>query len=287
MRAAIPVAIAAVAWLAWTTLNRQGIDPALAINYGSYGEVLKQTGLGALGTSALDLPRPLFAITLAWLPDVPAIVLSIAALVIGLWGLWVILRRSSIGIALVGYGAILAIWPFPPDRFLWAVLPWLALIWFAGVGDLMRRGWARIPVAVVAGVVVVGFGIYQARGMRDRSWLAQARAISQNFSELLPGLRELPPEAVLAVDDEALVWLYTGRKAVPLYVYGYQGAEVTAPTPAEHRAYLERQGVTHIVLASPSAPAARQLRALIFANAGWLEPVRNWPGARWVFAIRP
>lgn len=287
IRAAIPVAVVAVLWLAWTTIHRAGLDPALAINYGSYGEVLKQTGLGALGSSALDLPRPLFAITLGWLPRIPALVFGLAALVIGLWGLWVFLRRSSIGLTLLGYGAILAIWPFPPDRFLWAVLPWLALVWFAGAVDLATRAWARIPVATVAVAVLLGFGIYQARGIPERSWLAQARAISANFTELLPALRELPPGAVLAVDDEALVWLYTGRQAVPVYLYGYEGARVTTPTPAEHRAYLERQGVTHVVLASASAPAARQLRALIAQYPGWLEPVHNWPGGRWIFAVRP
>jgi len=285
LRATIPVAIASIAWLVWTFAHRAGIDPALGINYGSYGEVLRQAGLGALGASALDLPRPLIALTLGWL-GVLAAPLGMIAVTIGLYGLWVVARRSSIAFTLGLYLAILAIWPFPPDRFLWAVLPWLALVWIAGVVALVSHRWLRIPAVVVGLAAFVGFAIYEARLLPGRAWAAQAAAISANFNELLPALRELPPTAVLAVDNESLVWLYTGRPAVPLFLYGYAGATETHPTPAEHRSYLERQGVTHVVLASASSPSATELRALIAAYPGWLEPVRGWPGGRWIFAVQ-
>ena len=116
-------------------------------------------------------------------------------------------------------------------------------------------------------------------------WRGDGPAISANFSELLPWLRTLPPDAVLATDDEALVWLYTGRAAVPFYLYGYRGRQEVEPVPAAQRAYLERQGVTHVVLASAASGSAHQLRALIGAFPGWLTPVHAWPGARWVYAV--
>lgn len=287
LRAAIPVAIASVAWLGWTMIHRGGIDPALGINYGSYGEVLRQAGLGSLGTSAADLPRPLFAITLAWLPRGLGLAVGVLAGGLSLYGLWLLCRRSSIGYTLAGYLAILAIWPFPPDRFVWAVLPWLALAFAAGAAPLLQARWLRVPVATTVAAALLGFAIYQARALPQRSWAAQAAAISANFTELLPALRELPAAAVLAVDDESLVWLYTGRRAVPLFLYGYSGAAVTYPTSAEQRAYLERQGVTHVVLASPASSSASQLRALITAYPGWLEAIHGWPGGRWIFAVRP
>ena len=49
--------------------------------------------------------------------------------------------------------------------------------------------------------------------------------------------------------------------------------------------YLERQGVTHVLLASPSSGSARELRALIAAYPGWLVPMHGWPGARWLYAV--
>jgi hypothetical protein len=287
IRAAIPVAVAAVAWLAWTMSHRAGIDPALGINYGSYGEVLRQAGLGALGTSAADLPRPLFAMTLAWLPRVLAWPIGVAAGGVVLYGLWLVSRRSSVGFTLAFYLAILAIWPFPPDRFLWAVLPWLGLAFAAGMAPLLRAPWLRVPAAATAAAVLLGYLIYEGRGLPRRAWAGQAAAISANFNEVLPALRELPDSAVLAVDNESLVWLHTGRRAVPLFLYGYAGATVTYPTSAQQHAYLTRQGVTHVVLASSSSPSAAQLRALIGAYPGWLEPVHGWPGGRWIFAVRP
>jgi len=102
----------------------------------------------------------------------------------------------------------------------------------------------------------------------------------------LPWLRTLPADAVCATDDETLVWLYTGRHAVPFYLYGYHGAVVVEPPPEEQRAYLERQGVTHVILADPGGPSARELRRLIAAYPGWLIPVHTWPGARWVYEVK-
>jgi hypothetical protein len=283
--AAAPVAAAAVGWGLWTLAHRAGIDPALAINYGSYGEVVRQAGVGAFGASAADLPRPLGAITLSWMPSVPLYYLfGAAALAVGAYGLWVLGRSSSVGLSLAGYLAILAVWPFPPDRFLWAVLPWLALAWTTGAVALWRVPF-RAPVAVLSVPLVLGFGLYETRGLAGRWWRGDAPLISANFRELLPWLGTLPPEAVLATDDEALVWLYTGRASVPLYLYGYRGRVVVEPGPAEQRAYLDRQGVTHVVLASSGVGSARQLRRLIAAYPGWLTPLHAWPGARWVYAI--
>ncbi len=283
--AAAPVAIATLGWAWWTLAHRAGLDPAVAINYGSYGEVVRQAGLGAFGSSAADLPRPLGVITLGWVPFAPLYVaLGVAALGIGLYGLWLLSRRSSAGLSLLGYLAILAVWPFPPDRFLWAILPWLALAWAAGAVALLRTR-LRGAVGVLTALVVCGFGYYEARGFAGRWWRGDAPAISANFQELLPWLRTLPAGAVCATDDEALVWLYTGRQAVPFYLYGYRGAAVVEPPPDEQRAYLERQGVTHIVLGNPGGDSARELRRLIAAYPGWLIPVHAWPGGRWVYAV--
>jgi hypothetical protein len=287
--AAVPITFAAAAWGWWTLAHRAGIDPALAINYGSYGEVMRQAGFRAFGASALDLPRPLGAIMLEWLSAVRPVqwLCGLLALVVLAYGLWLLLGRSSVGLSLLGYFGILAVWPFPPDRFLWAVLPWIALAWTAGAVHLARRARLRVGVAALAGVLVVGFLVYEGRGLARRAWTGPAPEISANFAEILPALRALPPTVVLATDDEALVWLYSGRFSVPFYLYGYHGRDVFEPAPADQRAYLERQGVTHVVLADPGAGSARQLRRLLAAYPGWLTPVRPWSGGRWLYAVRP
>ncbi len=285
--AASPVALAAAAWGVWTAIHHAGIDPAMAINYGSLAEVVKQSGLGAFGSRAPDLARPLGAITLGWLPAKPLFyAFSAAALAVWLYGFWLLLRRSAIGLSLLGYLAILAVWPFYPDRFLWAVLPWMALTGAAGaVACYHRLPRVRLPLAVLLGAMLLGYGLFQVRGTLGRWWGTQQAQISANFTELLPWVSTLPSDVVLATDDEALVWLYTHRTAVPFYVYGYEGSEETRPTPAAHRAYLERMGVTHILFSGFGGGSDDELDALIGAYPGWLTIVHGWSGGRAVFRV--
>ena len=80
--------------------------------------------------------------------------------------------------------------------------------------------------------------------------------------------------------------MYTHRTAVPFYLERYHGRETLRPTSAEHRAYLERMGVTHVLLASATSPSAGELRGLIQAYPGWLTGVYRWSGGRWLFAVQ-
>jgi len=283
-----PVLVASLAWSLWVTTKQKAIDPALALTYGSYGAVLQQTGLSALGVSAPDLLRPFEVIALGWIPVAWIYnLLATAMFGVGLYGLALLSRRSAIGFTLIFYLAILAIWPYPPDRFLWAVLPWLGVAWALGALTIWQR-WrrARIPVAVLAVLLAAGYARYEIQGIAGRWWGTQASAISANFAELLPVVASLPPSAIVATDDEALVWLYTRRQAVPLYLERYQGRRVIRPTPEEHRAYLDRMGVTHILLASATSPSAIELRSLMTANPNWLTALYRWPDGRWLFAVQ-
>jgi hypothetical protein len=285
--AAVPVAVAALGWTVWLVRHAHGIDPALAADYGTYADILGQTGLGALGSSTSDLPRPLGVLAFSWVPARWVYyALGIPALAVGLYGLILCARRSAIGFTLACYLAILALWPFPPDRFLWAVLPWLALAWTAGACALWRSERLRIPLAVLAAVVTLGYARYEGRGFAGRWWTIAAQRVSVNFGEVLPWVASLPGRAIVATDDEALVWLYTGRQAVPLYLFGYRGAAEIEPSPAAHRAFLERAGVTH-VLRSGAGDSARQLDALLGAYPGWLTVVQRWSGGRAGFEVRP
>jgi hypothetical protein len=285
--AAVPVGLSVVGWGAWTTVRRSGIDPSLAIPYGTYLQDLGQSGIGALGTRAPDLARPLGVLTLGWLPSAPLYYLfGVAALVIGIYGLWLFVRRSAIGFSLAAYLAILAIWPYYPDRFLWAVLPWLFLAWVAGwVGAYRRGSRLRLPLVLLFVAVVVGYAQYEVRGVMGQWWGIAQTGISTNFSDLLPWLRTLPSDAVLATDRESLVWLYARRPAVPFYISGHRGGEETQPSPAEHRAYLERMGVSYVLFSGFGGGSDQQLDALIGAYPGWLTIVHTWPGRRALFRV--
>lgn len=283
----LPGVVAAIAWGLWVLIHARQIDPALALNYGTYLSPVAQAGLSALAVNIRDLPRPLEVLAFGWIPVLWLYsILAITALAIGLYGLWVVARRSAIGLVLVFYVLILAIWPYQPDRFLWAVLPWLALVWCAGAFELASR-WPRLrlSLATFALVAAGGYGYFEYRGVKARGWESEARAVSATFAPLLPVLQNLPDSSVLATDDEALVWLYSRRASVPLYLESYRGREVIRPTPAEHRAYLERMGVTHVLLASATSPSAIELRALIGAYPSLVTAIYRWPDGRWLFAV--
>ncbi len=283
----LPTVVAALAWGIWVATHANGIDTALALVYGTYSAPLSQAGLSAIAGNVRDLSRPMEVLALGWIPlRWLYIGLATAALGVGLYGLALLARRSAIGFALVFYAIILVVWPYPPDRFIWVVLPWLALTWTVGAVELWRR-WprARIPVGLLCGVVAGGYLHYEFQGFSGRWWAAQARAISANFAELLPVVQNLPDSAVVATDDEALIWLYSRRRSVPLYLESYHGRELIRPTPAEHRAYLERMGVTHVLLASATSPSAIELRGLIGAYPSLLTAIYRWPDGRWLFAV--
>ncbi|HWC75256.1 MAG TPA: hypothetical protein VG454_15075, partial [Gemmatimonadales bacterium] len=203
----VPVIFAGVAWAIWVETHQHAIDAELALGYGNYSAHLSQAGLSAIAVNVPDLSRPLEAITLGWIPVrwLYEIVATIA-LGVGLYGLALLTRRSAIGFSLVFYLLILAVWPHPPDRFLWAVLPWLGLAWAAGGLELWRR-WprVRVPLALLVTLIAGGYVYYEARGFAGRWWDAQARNISANFAELVPIVKNLPDTAIVATDDEALV----------------------------------------------------------------------------------
>ncbi len=282
--AAAPLVAAGVGWGGWVLAHHGDVDPLIAPDYGSYFEVLRGTGIAGLGTSLGDLARPLGVLTLGWVPSRTVyLVCGIPAIAVGLYGLVRCARRSSIGIALIAYLAVLACWPVPPDRFLWAVLPWLALAWGAGGAGLWTRarawghGLVRVAVLAFAAILALGYVPYEVRGFRGRWWTLAGHRISVTFTGILPVLDSLPRAAVIATDQDPLVWLYTRRAAVPFSLYAFQGRTVLEPPPAVHRAYLERQGVTHILVADARIQGATELERLRRAYPGWLRVVRRGP----------
>ncbi len=284
--AAAPCLAAAAGWAGWVWAHRGGLDPLLAIDYGSYGSLVSAGNLQGAGRGVVDLVRPVAVLTMNWVRT-PLLyyVCGAPALAVGVCGLARLAKRSAIGMALLVYLAVLVLWPVPPDRFLWAVLPWLALAWAAGAAALWPIARARVPVAVLA--AALGFGVvrYEVRGLVGRWWEQAGATVGAQFVPILQSVDSLPPDAVIASDYEPLVSLYTGHRAVPFYIYALDGRSVLQPPASVHRQYLERQGVSYIVAGSP-APGGPELARLEASFPTWLEVVRRWPGGRVLYAIR-
>lgn len=299
--AAAPAFVLVLPWMLWSGAHHAGVDPLTAANYGTYGDLLRQGGTSLLSfDSLLEMTRPLGAITLPPIPPVLRIVLGLNALVILFAGFAALTKLvPSVGGMLWCYLAIIAVWPYAPDRFLWGVLPWLAVAFVAGVKLLVDGGrWTvtnarpstvyRLPAIIAAATVVTGFSISQVRGFRIGAPTSMQVGISGTMNEILPWIRSATDSSsVIAGEDEALIWLYTGRRAVPSFLWRVKGRASESFGPDSLHAWLGRTGATHMILTGPGSEAAPTIDELLAKRPGYLELVRVWPGRLFAFRIHP
>ncbi|OGU00265.1 MAG: hypothetical protein A2085_03930 [Gemmatimonadetes bacterium GWC2_71_10] len=291
--AAGAAALVLLPWLAWTAAHKGGVDRAVAANYGTYGDLLAQGGASWIGPgSLLEFARPLAAVALPPGPRWLVALLAVPALVALAAGARALLARApAAGWMLLAYLAIVAVWPYAPDRFLWAALPWLACAFTLGVADLVGRTaaarWVRAAGWTAAAVVALGFLPRQAVGLARGAATSTQRGISATFEELLPWIRAATDSsAIIAGEDEALLWLYTGRRAVPSFVWRVRGRAAESLGPDTLRAYLLRTGATHLVLTGGGSDAAQTINDLLGRHPGFLRVVRSWPRPMLAFEVQ-
>lgn len=121
---------------------------------------------------------------------------------------------------LAGYLTIVLVWPFQPSRFIWGVWPLLLMVLVLGCRGAMRPAWPvpiRVVVAVAAMWAVVGYASYETRAIRGRWWSSIPRAAAPHISFAVEwAKRRTLPAEVIATEDEGPVFLYTGRRTVPV-----------------------------------------------------------------------
>ena len=286
-----------VPWQVWSAVHRSGVPVVLAANYGRYGDLLRQAGWRWVTPDLLwDVLRPLGYLAFAAVRPVWHPLLGVPALAVLITGGVALARRApALGWSLALYMVVVLLWPYAPDRFLWAVLPLLVValamggvaVWRAGGERSDAWRWALRALAV-AGIVpaLVGFGRYQVTGFVRRWPTVTQRGISGTFERILPWVRSATPEnAVLAGEDEALLWLYTGRRAVPSYLWRLEGRHETGFGPDSLRAFLDRSDVSYVIVTGPRSDAAPVIDALRQLFPGYLTTVMMWPGPMAAFEV--
>ncbi len=253
-------AVVLLPWAVWLLRHGGAVDPRIASNYGTYAAAMEQAGLPSI-LAGLDLRvfAPLARLTLPAVP--PVIWLALAGLLAAavVWGGVAVASRVPVFLTTLGfYLAIVTVWPFAPDRFVWIVLPWLAMLAVVGSMAAWRKGaWTRWPAVLLALAVLVGYPRREAVSLWQRQFAATAEGITAPFSVLVPAvIAELEPNAVVATEDEALVYLYTGRRSVPSYLFRWSGRSTTPLSRDGTVQFYCDTGVTHLALSGPRAPAA-------------------------------
>jgi hypothetical protein len=228
-----------VPWQLWVRAHGDAVPSVLLGKYGPYSQwltdAIRDGGLPFVTAVAAKNARALFG--MAWTmfagvdpagpPPALALRTAIAVLVLGLLAIGIarVARRAPVTLGfLAAYMALVAIWPFEPTRFVWALLPLLGALGTVGVATAARwRPAARPPRALRAAVLVgssallVGYAIYNMRGVRERWWASIPDQNAARATPLVEWVRAYTtPDAVLATDDDALLYLYTERRSVPV-----------------------------------------------------------------------
>jgi len=247
-----------VPWVIWVALRRGDVDPRLT-NYTAYAQVAGQTGPAPMLRGLLTL-RALWPLPELVLPRLPQPAYwPLAALVVGLvvWGAVASYSRAPALVTTLGaYFLITTVWPFAPHRFVWIIVPWLGVFVAVAWLHLWRLGRAGRWVALaLAAAMAVGYLPREAVSLAERRFARPAERMSRSLRVLTSSIRaEVPADAVIASEDEATIYLYTGRRAVPSHLFRWQGIG-TAPLSGEETVrYWCDTGVTHLALTGPGGP---------------------------------
>ncbi len=242
-------------WQLWSGSHAGPLPAPLQGNYGSYvGWWFR--GYHDMGPSmiaetlARTVPETTSMLTALFSPArgaVPHTITRLALAVLAVVGAVTMVRRAPVTLLfLVAYTAIVLVWPFQPSRFVWGVWP-LILFVLAAAGTSRVRRPVRLALAALLAWVGVGYAGYELRAVRGQWWASISRAGDARIAAALAWTNaNTSPSDVVAADDEGAVFLYTGRKAVP--VASFTTAHYLRVRSAEVEA---REGLEPLLAAYP------------------------------------
>lgn len=220
-----------VPWQWWSTTHAGTLPLPLEGNYGSYiGWWMR--GFHASGAAMIPatLSRTvpelggMFAALFSPVRGASAHVATLVALV-ALFALSaaMLARRAPVTLLfLLGYAAIVLVWPFPPSRFAWGIWPLILLVLVGPMTARMRGPRRRMNVPHVAVLlaftwVAVGYLSYERRAIRGEWWASVSRSAARRIAPAVAwSLAHTTASDVVAADDEGSIFLYAGRRSVPV-----------------------------------------------------------------------
>lgn len=225
-------------WQVWVWQAAREFPDELRGSYGPYlewviGGYRREPALmwEVFARNVTDLWR---AFGLIFAPRLPRVMQwGAAAVVVATLGLGLasLLRRgSALAAVLVLYGGVVLLWPYSPERFVWAVWPLAGVALLAGARSAGAWGagrWPHAPRATAAAVTLLlaGHAAYAARGLAGGWAGSPQRAMTERLWPLVEWtVTHAGARDVVASDAHVMIALYTGRTTMP----------VSMLTPAEH-----------------------------------------------------
>jgi hypothetical protein len=233
--ALLAAAVFIVPWKMWVSAHATAVPPVLLGKYGPYDawltNAIREHGVQFVWDVIVRNTRALYGMLWAMftgseasprLLHPPA---ALAAFVVLALGAWRLARRAPVTAwFLVAYMALVIVWPFEPTRFVWALLPLFAAMLALGIGcvlelrprDAIRLAGQRAALAVCA-ALVLGFAYYNVNGVRQGWRDSVPRITAARATPVVDWIRKSTrPTDIIAMEDDPLVYLYTGRQGVPV-----------------------------------------------------------------------
>jgi hypothetical protein len=228
-------AVFVVPWSLWVAAHGADVPAILLGKYGPYNtwltNAIREHGPAFVWDVIVRNTRAVYGmlwVMFAGGPGVPNVVrlpvALAAASVVGV-GVWRLSRRAPVTAwFLAAYMALVMIWPFEPTRFVWALLPILAAIVAMAIEFVIAQT-ATSPAARIArwsaltacACLVLGFGAYNVNGVRQEWRDSVPRVTAARATPVVEWIRaHTKPTDVIAMEDDPLIYLYTGRHSIPV-----------------------------------------------------------------------
>jgi hypothetical protein len=278
-QAAVVAASAAIVlapWQIYVAAHDAAIVAPLRGKYASYATWLLegwQTGLGfvaaTIGANVKEIGE-LFADRFS-LSDyaMPRLATMVVVAVFALAGGVRLSRSAPVTAVFVSlYMVILLVWPYTPWRFFYALWPLVILC----LGETLRwlaeaRSRAAVPATVgllLATALALGGVRAETRAYHEQSWHHPGQRAARGAGPLILWVQSnTRPSDVVAVESEQLVYLFTGRRALP--PLAFTATEYVRPRNLAHatqslRLLLSEFPVNYVVSGDPHVlRAARSL----------------------------
>jgi hypothetical protein len=151
--------------------------------------------------------------------------------------------RATVLFTLMYLGVVIA-WPFAPARFVWGIWPLVGILFVLGATRLVSMGsraadpGPRWPFAarrwlprVAVALLLAGYAKFNAQSVAEHWWTQVQGSVGMRAKPMAEWVRaNTRPDAVLATDDDLLIYLYTGRRTLPNGAFTAQ-EHLTPQTP--------------------------------------------------------
>ena len=248
-------ALVLLPWQLWVSAHEAEVPAVFLGKYGSYATWL----LGGVRDGGVE-----WVATLAWfnlrlfvgggwdtlavneLPIALRFVVTFIATGFFAWGWWLMLRRAPVAALMVaGYLSLVVMWPFPPQRFTFGIWPLLGMIFGLAVESIVRwRPHGRRMVALrwsgvaLATLLLIGYARSNYQSVSNGWWTNIQGYVADRAKPALEWVSANTPEdAVIVAEDDVLLHLYTGRRAVPIGTF----------TPQDHMQKQSAESATEML----------------------------------------